>query len=165
MKKLILFSTLWMYASTALFAGSSKDDLSSILQESGLKGGFAAHVGSEDGTTTTALRPSEAFQVQALVTDASKLDAVRKEIRKEAGTYGPIAADSWKGGRLPYIDNMVNLLLIEDGTEISQKEIQRVLTPLGKAYQKKDEKWKVIDKQWPKDIDEWTHYLDRKSVV
>ena len=159
MKKLILFSTLWMYASTALFAGSSKDDLSSILQESGLKGGFAAHVGSEDGTTTTALRPSEAFQVQALVTDASKLDAVRKEIRKEAGTYGPIAADSWKGGRLPYVDNMVNLLLIEEGAEVSQKEIQRVLTPLGKAYQKKDGKWKVIDKKWPKDIDEWTHYL------
>jgi outer membrane protein assembly factor BamB len=105
------------------------------------------------------LLPSDGYQAQALVTDASKLDAVRKEIRKEAGTYGPIAADSWKGGQLPYVDNMVNLLLIEEGTEVSQKEILRVLTPLGKAFQKENKKWNAIDKSWPKEIDEWTHYL------
>jgi outer membrane protein assembly factor BamB len=159
MKKLLLFPTLWIYATAALFAGSSKDDLSRILQESGVKGGFVVHVGSTDGSATAALLPSDGYQAQALVTDASKLDAVRKEIRKEAGTYGPIAADSWKGGQLPYVDNMVNLLLIEEGTEVSQKEILRVLTPLGKAFQKENKKWNAIDKSWPKEIDEWTHYL------
>ena len=32
--------------------------------------------------------------------------------------------------------NLVNLLLIEEGSDVSQKEINRVLTPLGKAYRK-----------------------------
>ena len=157
--KLILFSTLWIYTNIALLASSSKDDISRILKESEIKGGFVVHVGSTDGSVTAALRPSESYQVQALVTDSSQLDALRKKIRKETGTYGPIAADSWIGGQLPYIDNLVNLLLIEEGTEVSRKEIQRVLTPLGKAYHKKDGEWKVIEKQWPKEIDEWTHYL------
>ncbi|MDC0156162.1 PQQ-binding-like beta-propeller repeat protein [Verrucomicrobia bacterium] len=159
MKKLLLFPTLLVCANVALIASSSKAEISRILQESGIKGGFVAHVGSKDGSATNELRPNESFQVQALVTDTSELDTVRKEIRKAAGTYGPIAADLWKGGQLPYIDNLVNLLLIEEGSDVSQKEINRVLTPLGKAYQKKDGKWKGIDKQWSKDIDEWTHYL------
>jgi len=159
MKKLLLFPTLLVCANAALIASSSKAEISRILQESGIKGGFVAHVGSKDGSATNELRPNESFQVQALVTDASELDAVRKEIRKAAGSYGPIAADFWKGGQLPYIDNLVNLLLIEEGSDVSQKEINRVLTPLGKAYRKKDGKWKGIDKQWSEDIDEWTHYL------
>ena len=159
MKRLILFLTLWIYANAALFSASSKDDLSLILQESEVKGGFVVHVGSTDGSATAALLPSDSYQAQALVTDISKLDAVRKEIRKEAGTYGPIAADSWNGGQLPYVDNLVNLLLIEEGAQVNKKEIHRVLTPLGKAYQKKDGEWKIIEKKWPEDIDEWTHYL------
>ena len=134
MKKLLLFPTLLVCANAALIASSSKAEISRILQESGIKGGFVAHVGSKDGSATNELRPNESFQVQALVTDASELDAVRKEIRKAAGSYGPIAADFWKGGQLPYIDNLVNLLLIEEGSDVSQKEINRVLTPLGKAY-------------------------------
>ena len=159
MKKLTLFPALWIFATVTSLAASSKDEISRILQESEIKGGFVVHAGSTDGSATAALRPSEGYQAQALVTDSSKLDSVRKEIRKEAGIYGPIAADSWEGGQLPYIDNLVNLLLIEEGAKVTQKEIQRVLTPLGKAYQKKDGKWKVIEKQWPEEIDEWTHYL------
>ena len=159
MKKLILFPALWIFATVTSLATSSKDEISRILQESEIKGGFVVHVGSTDGSATAALRPSEGYQAQALVTDSSKLDTVRKEMRKEAGIYGPIAADFWEGGQLPYIDNLVNLLLIEEGSKVSQKEIQRVLTPLGKAYQKKGGEWKVIEKQWPEEIDEWTHYL------
>jgi outer membrane protein assembly factor BamB len=158
MKKLLV-APLFLLLTALSFGVSSQKEIAKALKQSEVKGGFIVHLGATDGSTTTALRPSDNYQVQALVTDTSKLDAVRKQIRKGAGTYGPIAADYWKDGQLPYIDNMVNLLLIEEGTEVSQKEIHRVLTPLGKAYQKKDGKWKVIDKKWPKEIDEWTHYL------
>ena len=137
MKKLLISSCLpWLIIAT--FAASSPKEVTEALQKSKVRGGFVVHLGTTDGAATAALRPNESYQVHALVGDASKLDAVRKDIRKKAETYGTISADIWDGGQLPYVDNLVNLLLIEEGVEVGQKEILRVLTPLGKAYQRKD---------------------------
>ena len=133
MKKLLVIPLIILSAN-ATFAGSSKNEITRILKESGVKGGFVVHVGSDDGSATAALQPNDSYQVHALVTDASQLKDLRKEIRESAGSYGTVAADVLRGNHLPYIDNMVNLLLAEDGVTIDETEILRVLSPLGVAY-------------------------------
>ncbi len=158
MKKLLVIPLIILSANAG-FARSSKDEITRVLKESCVKGGFIVHVGADDGSATAALQPSDSYQVHALVTDASQLDDLRKEIRESVGSYGTVAADLLRGNHLPYIDNMVNLLVAEEGVETDEKEILRVLAPLGIAYIHKNGKWLSLAKPWPEDIDEWTHYL------
>ena len=61
---------------------------------------------------------------------------------------------------MPYIDNLVNLVVAEDLGKISMDEVMRVLAPNGVAYiQQEDGQWSMKTKPWPEKIDEWTHYL------
>jgi hypothetical protein len=53
----------------------------------------------------------------------------------------------------------VNLLVVEEPGNVSKEEMMRVLTPLGILYIKENGKWTRIVKLWPKEIDEWTHFL------
>ncbi len=152
MKRLRLVTCLFL-VSSALFA----DDASDILAQSGVKGGIVVHVGCIDGKLTSALRANEAYQVQGLTKDAAAVSVIRESISKTGG-YGAVAVDLWNGKHLPYIENYVNLLVIEDAASVSKEEIDRVLTPLGVAMVKKGGTWEKITKAWPKDMDEWTHY-------
>ncbi|MCX5656573.1 MAG: hypothetical protein NTY65_18200 [Planctomycetota bacterium] len=62
--------------------------------------------------------------------------------------------------RLPYADNLVNVVVAEDLGKTPMDEVMRVLAPLGVAYVKgADGKWAKTLKPWPKEIDEWTHWL------
>ena len=149
MKRLALF----LFAlCPSLFA----DEASDILSQSGVKGGIMVHVGCGDGTVTQKLRANDSYQVQGLTKEADKVPAIRDSIYK-AGVSGAVAISEWNGKHLPYIENYVNLLVVEDAA-VSKEEIDRVLTPLGVAMIKKGGAWEKITKAWPKDMDEWTHY-------
>jgi outer membrane protein assembly factor BamB len=54
---------------------------------------------------------------------------------------------------------MVNLLVSANLGIISQNEVLRVLVPGGVACIQEGGKWVRTVKPWPKEIDEWTHYL------
>jgi outer membrane protein assembly factor BamB len=60
---------------------------------------------------------------------------------------------------LPYIDNLVNLLVVGDDVDVSRKEVMRVLAPGGVVAVKKDGHWTTATKPRPEATDEWTHYL------
>ncbi|MDZ4404610.1 PQQ-binding-like beta-propeller repeat protein [Prosthecobacter sp.] len=143
---------LSLLVSAPLFA----DEAADILAKSGVKGGIVVHVGCGDASTTQKLRVNEAYQVQGLTQDAAQIPTIRESIYK-AGVSGAVAVSEWNGKHLPYIENYVNLLVVEDAT-VSKEEIDRVLTPLGVAMVKKNGAWEKITKAWPKDMDEWTHY-------
>ena len=83
-----------------------------IPQTLKVKGGFVVHLGCGDGTLTTALRSGEQFQVHGLALAEDQLEAARSSI-KQQGVYGPVAVDMLHSTRLPYIDNLVNLLETE----------------------------------------------------
>jgi hypothetical protein len=145
---------------TCLLLSSSllADEAADVLSQSGVKGGIVVHVGCGDGKVTQALRASERYQVQGLTQDAAALPGIRETIH-QAGKYGPVAVDSWDGQHLPYIENYVNLLVVEDAAAVAKAEIDRVLTPLGVAMLRKaGGGWDKIVKPWPKGMDEWTHY-------
>ena len=129
-----------------------------ILRESGLNGGFIVHLGADEAELTRALRKNEAFQVHGLVVDETALDLARENVRNGDG-YGEVSIDVLRGRELPYVDNLVNLLVTEDLGDIPMAEVMRVLVPNGMALIKQGEDWKKTVKPRPDNIDDWSHYL------
>jgi outer membrane protein assembly factor BamB len=92
----------------------------------------------------------------------SNVQRARKNLQS-LGVYGPVSVDKLDGTTLPYIDNLVNLIIGEDLGRIQMSEVMRVLCPGGSAYTQTNGKWEKTVKSRPKEIDEWTHYLHDAS--
>ncbi|MBL7223492.1 MAG: PQQ-binding-like beta-propeller repeat protein [Candidatus Brocadiae bacterium] len=131
-------------------------DAQQILKATGIQGGFVIHVGCGDGKLTAALRASQSYVVHGIDTDAATVAKARQHIQS-LGLYGGVTADRWDGKRLPYIDNLANLVVAEQA--VPQAEVMRVLCPQGVAYVKNGGQWAKAVKPRPSEIDEWTHYL------
>ncbi len=132
-------------------------EASRILDATGVKGGIVVHLGSGDGQLTAALRKNASYQVQGLERDAAKVAAARERLSGEK-VYGEVSVDRLSGAQLPYIDNLVNLVVAEDLSGVTLDEVKRVLVPNGVAYVKQAGKWEKIVKPRPTTMDEWTHY-------
>ena len=138
---------------------SPQEQARQIRDECQVQGGLVIHLGCGDGTLTAALRAGEGFVVQGLDPDLANVAKAREQIHA-MGCYGPVSVAHWTDPtRLPYSDNLVNLLVAERWTSMSKDEILRVLAPNGVAYVKNGGSWTKMVKPWPKDIDEWTHHL------
>ncbi len=143
---------------TTLSSVSAQDDARSILDQTNVAGGLAVQLGCEDVSLSTSLGADERFIVHCLDTDAENVQRARINIKGQ-GLYGLVSADHFDGRRLPYIDNLVNLLVCEDLGDLPMDEVLRVLCPGGVAFVKTDSQWSKIVKPWPDEIDEWPHYL------
>jgi len=124
-----------------------------ILGATNVKGGLIVHIGCGDGKLTAALRVNDSYIVQGLDTDVDKVEEARKTIMSK-GSYGKVTAREFDGKNLPYIDNLVNLVVVIDKSSVSEGEILRVLAPRGVAYIN----GKITVKPWPAELDEWTHF-------
>jgi len=139
-----------VFCAPTAHAQSAKD----ILKGSGVKGGLVVHVGCGDGKLTAALRANDSYLVHGLDTDAANIAKAREHIRSKS-LYGPVSVDVFEGKRLPYVDNLVNLIVADQLGGVTMKEVMRVLAPLGVAYVG----GKKTVKPRPTNTDEWTHYL------
>jgi len=142
-------------------AGSEAEQARQILDASGVKGGLVVHVGCGDGELTAALRAGDGYVVHGLEQEVARVEKARQHIQT-LGLYGPVSVERWSGTRLPYADNMVNLVVASGEWQVANEEIARVLAPGGVALflnrQSKIGNRKWI-KPWPDDIDDWTHNL------
>ena len=102
------------------------ENVQEILQATGIKGGLIVHVGCGDGKLTTALRANDSFIVHGLDTDAKNVEAARRHIQS-LGLYGPVSVQQWTDERLPYVDNLVNLVVADDPGKVLMDEVLRVL--------------------------------------
>ncbi len=150
MKRMLCVVLLFAVCLCAGAAPSARD----ILAETGTSGGLVVHLGCGDGRMTAALGAGDGFLVHGLDADPEQVTAARKTVR-EAGVYGRVSIDRLRGERLPYVHGLVNLLVAEDLGKIPMAEVMRVLAPLGTAYVG----GKKTVKPWPREIDDWTHYL------
>ena len=143
-------------------------------------GGICVVLGNDISELAVAISRQGHFVVQALVSSKDALAETRSAIRSR-GKYGPVSADYSKYDLLPYAENLINLLVVEDYPSAAAKglaveEVFRTLAPLGAAYfgsagsfaaelkeagfeVSRAGPWVKAVKPWPKDIDEWTHYL------
>ena len=133
-----------------------------ILDATAVRGGLIVHVGCGQGELTAALRRNDAYLVQGLDSDSRNVAAARRRIAA-FGLDGKVSIDSWSGERLPYADNLVNLLVSEDLGGVLPDEVLRVLAPRGTAYVKQAGVWETIIKPWSGEIDEWSHFLHDAS--
>jgi len=157
----------------------------SIRDEARFTGGLIAHVGCDGGELTAALRINDRTIVHGL--DDSPADVTRaREHLCSAGLHGPVSVERWFPERLPYANNMVNLLVVSSGPsssedsavasrwQVASEEIARVLAPRGVALiqcpsdtsdmsDRSETRglkgWRVYHKPVPEGIDEWTHFL------
>jgi outer membrane protein assembly factor BamB len=132
------------------------------VRSSGVRGGLIVHIGCGDGRFTRQLHVNESFIVHGLDTDAAKISQAREHIRSE-GVYGKVSVQKLHGTHLPYADNLVNVVVADDFSGISMKEVMRVLCPGGVSYIKKAGNWTRRAKSWPREIDQWTHWLHDAS--
>lgn len=131
---------------------------SRILDATGVQGGMIVHLGCGEGKLTAALRVNERYTVQGLEADPAKVAAAREYVAGQ-GLYGPVSVEQFSDSKLPYVDNLVNLVVVEEPGAVSRQEILRVLAPQGVAYVKKGAAWEKIVKPWPANMDEWSHFL------
>ena len=137
---------------------SASKQARTMLDHAGIQGGVVVHLGCRNGQLTVALGAEANILVQGLDTDEACVARARKLIRSR-GRYGRISADAFDGEHLPYVDNLVNLIVVDRPGSVPQSEVLRVLTPGGKALLREGEAWTTLTKPWPAEIDEWTHYL------
>ena len=128
-----------------------------ILDVTGIQGGIVVHLGCGDGKLTFALQAGGNFTVHGLDSDAANVEAARRYIAAKR-RYGFVSVERLTGKTLPYGNDLVNLVVDEDGT-VPEKEIMRVLSPGGVAYFYRDGKATKVVKPRPGDIDEWSHFL------
>lgn len=146
-----------------------------IIDASGIAGGLVVHVGSGGGQLTASFCRNDSFIVHGLDTDTAAVESARKH----AATLrldGRVAFGSFDGKNLPYIDNLVNLIVVSDSVvQLSGQEILRVLAPRGTALVADTRlvppgikpqsltiagtAFQLFRKPVPAEIDEWTHYL------
>ena len=158
---------------------SAVPDGESLLQESGIPGGICVVAGCSDAALAISLARHEGFVVRALFQDTAELEQARQAIQ-DRGLYGRVSAEQSDLKRLPYVDNLINVLVVSPtvGNQLPLKELKRVLAPLGVAYLGRQSKelgsslesaglrslgavdgWTKVVKPWPAEIDEWTHHL------
>jgi len=133
-----------------------------ILDTTGVQGGIVVHLGCGDGKLTAALRAGDCYTVHGLEADPAGVARARTHIRA-LGIYGPVSVEQFSGSVLPYADNLINLVVVQVSGKVPMAEVMRVLCPNGVAYIKKGRTWKKTVKPWPKEIDEWTHFLHDAS--
>lgn len=136
-----------------------KDTANVILSRSGVKGGFIVHVNCGDGVLTEALKKSDSFIVHGLDPNMDNVTKAREYISSK-GEYGRISVDRLTdSSRLPYTNNMVNLIVAEGLDNIPMDEVMRVLVPNGVLMVRSDNGWDKTVKPRPADMDEWNQYL------
>ena len=113
-----------------LTAEQTSTSASDILTDSGVQGGLVVHVGCGDGRLITELTDQGCFLVQGLDTDPVNVQRARA-LARSRGLSGRVSTRLFDGEHLPFIDNMVNLLIVESAYDIPREELLRVLTPRG----------------------------------
>ena len=140
-------------------AQTPQEQARQILDATGVKGGLIVHFGCGDGRLTVALHDNNSYYVHGLDNDDADVAAARAYIKSQ-GLYGDeVMVEQFDGDRLPYIENLVNLLVSEQPLPFDANEILRVLAPDGVAYVKDGIDWTMTVKPRPPEIDDWTHHL------
>jgi hypothetical protein len=91
------------------------------IQESCVGGGLVVCIGVDVSESASVkvldelaeLAGSGGYLIQCLDADGSKVAKVREYVRTK-GLYGVISADVFDGRKLPYIDNLVNCVVVLD---------------------------------------------------
>ncbi|MBT4819683.1 MAG: PQQ-binding-like beta-propeller repeat protein [Lentisphaerae bacterium] len=141
----------------------------------GLTGGLVVQLGTADTQTPIALGRTGRYLVHVLGVDGAGVAAAQTRCRAE-GVYGLVSVEeATLGGKLPYTENLVNLVIV-DAFAVPARELFRVVTPNGAVLVRQSgllgapelvkAGFKVTESQgmpliavkpWPEEMDVWSH--------
>ncbi|NQT88236.1 PQQ-binding-like beta-propeller repeat protein, partial [bacterium] len=164
---------LWVLSCVALslailtavpaLAASDSATAKAILEASGVKTGLAFHLGcGRTGSAgLTAALAEQGLVVHGLALDQAACARARKAIDAR-NVAGRAMVECVPVKPLPYLDNLANLIVTEDLTElrkhgVTREEILRVLAPGGIVCSYTGGGWPVYGKARPAEMDDWTH--------
>jgi len=133
-------------------------DLGELISSHGFKGGIIVHLGCGDGEKTVQLLVNDRCLVHGLDRNEGDIQKARRDIASQ-GVYGRVSVMTLDGNRLPYADNMINLIVADKPDGISTDEMMRVLVPNGMVLVRNGRNWRKAAKPVPPEIDEWRQYL------
>lgn len=129
-----------------------------FIEQFKFSGGIVVALDFEDGNFLADLATDAPFLIQGLLKDGERVAAARKAIQK-AGVYGKVSCNGYNGRDLPYVDNLVNVLLVSESCQVPTAELMRVLIPGGRLVTQTSKGWKKRAKPMPEGIDEWNQHL------
>ena len=139
------------------------------IQASRIKGGLCVVLGSADADLAAAIAGDGTFLVHCLSADAAAVDVARQTLAAK-GLYGRASVERWNADTLPYVDNLVSLLVVIDPGKTTEAGRLRVLRPGGEMLARvaaATGKFAATGKPRPEGVDEWTHWRhgpDRNAV-
>lgn len=181
--------TPWILATAllgALLCASEgvADEASEMLSGKDVRPGVCIVAGAQDGARLLDLACDGKFLVHGLALSDADLVKTRASVR-EGGVYGPVSAALLRGDSLPYADNTINALVVEDygalrDRGISAAELLRPVAPYGCMLIRaadagavrnalgdmgddlyavsQDGNWLRIVKAFPREMADWNQY-------
>jgi len=143
-------------------AGAAQTSAKAVVEASGVKGGLVVVLGCDESALLADLRVAGPYLVHGLDSRAEKVAAAREHLRQK-GLYGPVTVSRLRGTELPYVDGLVNLIVVAGRTGIPAEEINRALAPGGAVADLWKPKFEITRKPRPAEIDEWGHFLHDAS--
>ncbi|MBI1372815.1 MAG: PQQ-binding-like beta-propeller repeat protein [Phycisphaera sp.] len=136
-----------------------------------IEGGVVVCLGGKALDSVSEAWKAPGYTIQCLETSDDAVAALRKKIQA-AGCYGKVSVMRFDGVHLPYINNLVNTIVIaDDRCKVPAAEVARALAPYGVAIAPKgstsvppgakpagDDRVRYT-KPYPKNMDEWPQYL------
>ena len=133
----------------------AEDQAQTIIAKSRFTGGVAVHVHGADAALLRSLQQQCPNLLGHLLVAQENDARQARETLVAAGLHGTISVGQWQSGTLPFIDNFVNLLIVERADAVSREEVLRVLAPEGTAFLGSE----VLVKPRPATLDDWPHQL------
>ena len=104
------------------------------------------------------LAKSDNYSVHGLLTSREAVDRTRKRLI-EGDLHGKSSVELFGGDQLPYIANLVSLLVCESPDIVPDEEVLRVLSPGGLALVRDGVKWKMVRKPVNPETDQWPQHF------
>ena len=114
---------------------------SQVVAQSGLRGGIVVALDFPDGKAIADLAADGNFVVHGLLTTEAGVEKARREIA-QAGRHRRAWCDTYNGRELPYVDNLVNLVLCKASCKVPLPELMRVIAPGGSLMVEDPGGWK-----------------------
>ena len=160
--RLHISACIALLAAPSVSAGAVPDGAKSLLETSGVKGGLIVVIGCDDPALLADVQAAGPYLVHGLDDDPGKVAAARKHLRQK-DLYGPVSVSRLRGARLPFVDGVVNLVVVMGPTEVPADEMMRALAAGGVIADLHESEVAISRKEWPGELDEWTHYLHDAS--
>jgi outer membrane protein assembly factor BamB len=124
-QRLVLFGVF----AVALTGSTVAIEPEQFNEQSGLSGGIACVVGTENMETALGLADKGGFVVHLLDPEPAGVDLAKEQLATRGLLGREIYVDRLCGSRLPHADNLIDLVVARDESAVTKAEIMRVLAP------------------------------------